>query len=655
MTSFSINLSSQTDLYDKLDYIRDDLDKKKYYYVLECLEKLTTEYPDFPNGYLWKAWTYFYLNDIYACRENIKIAMGRGIGTEGTVLNYLVFPDILAKAVSEGYYEGELLQKNSFRPAVTRKDSLQGALTPERSCFDVTFYDLALTVDPKKKTISGKNRIHFNVVQTSPKIQIDLFENLEVNSITRQGKELPFTRDCNAIFISFPEPLQEGGREILEISYSGAPRVAPDPPWNGGFVWDKTKGNYWVGVACEHLGASCWWPNKDHLSDKPDSMRITVTAPPNHMVVSNGTLIRQEETDDYSKYEWFVSYPINNYLATIYIGNFIQFTDTLTNANGSYPIDYYVLPHNLKKAQKYYSTTRDIVKVFEELYGDYPFPRDGMGMIESPYMGMEHQGAIAIGGDYGKADRRVYEKLDYDYLLVHETAHEWWGNGVTMDDMAEAWISEGFATYSEALLMEKKYDSDQYWKVIIANMGEVLNLWPVVGKRGINDNSFLGGDIYHKGAIILHNLRCTINDDSLFFHLIKEFHTRNLYKAVTSNDFLLLVNELTQKDFSPFFSKFLYDKEPPVLSYKFIREGDKFYLSYKWTRVKPGFEMPFLFVTNNSVQHRLMGTTKGQTVELQDVKSFSIANQHLFPDDILKNSMTYFWTSIDFSTSYAQK
>ena len=327
------------------------------------------------------------------------------------------------------------------------------------------------------------------------------------------------------------------------------------------------------------------------------------------------------------------------------MGKFVNFNEMVTNNNGSYPIDYYVLPHHLEKAKEFYSKTKDIVSVYEKLFGEYPYSRDGMAMVEAPFAGMEHQSAIAIGDVYSGRDREFYDYKDYNYLVIHEMAHEWWGNTVTMGDMADAWISEGFATYAEQLFMEERYGYDEYLNTSAINMYYILNIWPVVGMPDVNDNTFLSGDIYHKGAAMLNNLRCTMNNDSLFFAMIKGFYSEFRFKTIMTTDFVDFVNGYTGQDFTAFFSKFLYDTEPPVLQYSFTNKDNLLLFTYKWINVDSSFTMPFSIMINKYQNIRLVGTTENKTARVSHAESFYLPNEKRFyHKKLLPNSFTYYWT-----------
>ncbi len=628
-----------------------ELEKQKadneFHEALSTANGLLSEHPGQSWLYVLRAEIFLNLGDRQSAMADMRQAKKMGYGGLTEYANYLMFPEYLANEVARGFVNEPLKAENGFRLPVTRKDSLQGGLRPERDCFDVVFYDLKVEPDPLHKTISGSNAICFRVLSATRTLQIDLFAELAIGEIKWRHQNLSFRREFNAIFVDFPDILVPGDLDTLLITYSGAPHVAIDPPWNGGFVWEKKKGAYWVGVACEHLGASCWWPNKDYIADRPDSMRITVITPPDYQGISNGNLRSLRKAKDYWTFEWFVSYPIANYLVTLYLGNFINQNELWTNSSGSMSLDYYVLPHNEKKARQFYSQTRKIIEVYEKLYGDYPFFRDGAAWVEAPYAGMENQGAIAIGDEYGAKKRRIYDQRDYDYLLIHETAHEWWGNAVGMREMADAWISEGFTTYSECLFMEDVYGYNSYMNLVVSDMSQILNIWPMVGRYGVNDNTFLGSDIYVKGAVMLHNLRCLLNNDTLFIGMVRSFYQLNRYKTVTTKDFINHANRRTGINLTPFFKKFLFEAHPPVLLYDFFREGNNILFSYKWINVDDGFEMPFLLFTGEGHQIRLEGTTHFKSVMLENTKTFLVANAMRFPKNILRNSLTYFETYFD--------
>lgn len=328
------------------------------------------------------------------------------------------------------------------------------------------------------------------------------------------------------------------------------------------------------------------------------------------------------------------------------MGDFVNFNEPVTNAKGTYQIDYYVLSKNLKKATEYYAQTKEIIGVYEKLFGEYPFMNDGAGMVEAPFEGMEHQSAIAIGGNYGKGNKRNYWTKDFDYLLIHETGHEWWGNAVAIGDMADAWINEGFTTYAESLFAEEEFGYPSYVKATAFSFRSIFNIWPIVGQKGINENAFLGGDIYTKGAALLNNLRCIIDNDTLYHRILKDYFEKYKYRITTTDDFVNLVNKYTNHDFSDFFNKFLYDSDPPVLLCRYTLKNRHLSFTYMWMNVGRNFEMPFCIAVNDNEYLRLNGTTSLQTFSRDNVKSFFLPNEYRFDEELVpRNSFTYYWTS----------
>jgi len=633
--------------YERLGEILESLDNNDAYTAIIKLDELIIDYPGEPKSYYYRGMIHIGMNNYYDGRVDLIKAVDLGWKHNKNYINFLTSKKfIVDNFVKFSKFDYSLSDTNGFMIIHNLCDSLQGGLRPERTCYDVYYYDLTVKVLPKTKSIDGLNKIYFKVLNDTKRIQLDLSDKLEIEFIKMNGNDLAFERICNALFVDFNEELVANQNYELTVKYSGSPRIAPDPPWNGGFVWKNKRFKKWVGVACEHLGASSWWPCKDHLSEKPDSMTINVQVPSKYKGISNGNLKSTTEIDSkYTNYEWFVSYPINSYNVTFYMGDFVNFSEEYTNRKGKYNIDYYVFPFHLETARKYYCQTKDIVKVYENLFGEYPYKDDGIAMVEAPYEGMEHQSAIAIGDSYHSEGAYFYEDTDYSYIVVHELAHEWWGNTVTMTDMADAWISEGFATYTELLFMEQIYDYKKYLTAAAEQMFYILNIWPMVGAPDVNDNSFFGGDIYNKGSAMLNNLRCDINNDTVFFGMIKSFYHNNMFKTLKTIDFINHVNNYTGKDYTDFFNKFLYDTEPPILEYEFVLKDNILRIKYKWDNVGEGFTMPFSITINEKFNYRLEGSANYRVVSFSNVEKFYIPNEKQIDKDIIsKNAFTYFWT-----------
>lgn len=452
-----------------------------------------------------------------------------------------------------------------------------------RTCFDVTYYDLKISVDDQNKSLKGSVKIYATAKSDLDTIQIDLFKNMKVLSIlSSEGKQLGYTRKYGAIFIVLKE--KAGQKFAFTVEYEGKPVVAPKPPWQGGFVWKKDKeGNPWIGVACETEGASLWWPCKDVTNDEPDSMSISITTRKDLTGVANGHFKGKAENENSATYQWFVSYPINHYNVSIYIGKFKLLSDTHVMPSGkTLDINHYVLPPNYEKAKTHLSQAKEQLSFFEKTFGEYPWYLDGYKLIESPYEGMEHQTAIAYGAGY-KIDNN-----GFDYIILHETAHEWWGNSITASDLSDVWLQEGFATYSEALYVEKKQGFNAYLRYLLTYRLFIKNKRPVVGPSGARYFDYKDSDVYMKGAWILHTLRTLIGDDKIFFDIIRSFHEKYTKQTVTSAEFKRTVNEKTGDDYTWFFDQYLYKREAPFLEHYW--DGENFY--YRWKYVAPAFKMP---------------------------------------------------------------
>ena len=479
-------------------------------------------------------------------------------------------------------------------------DTLRGAMRPERSCYDVLFYDLNLEVIPEEHALKGYNQIHFEVLQPFTELQIDLFENLTIDSIVFQGQQLKYQRIHNAVFVQFPK--QELGEiGAFSVHYHGKPIVAKMPPWDGGFVWNKDKNrNYWIAVTCEGIGASMWWPNKDHLSDEPDSMAVNITVPKPLKCIANGNLRREVPlTGNRTRFEWFISYPINNYNISINIGDYVHFSDIYVAEEGdSLSLDYYVLSFNEAIAKEHFAQVDSVLGAYEYYFGRYPFWEDGFALIETPYLGMEHQSGIAYGNKFmrGYLGGMIPEDMDWDYIIVHETGHEYFGNSVSCNDLAEMWLHESFTTYMEALYVEYTagYEDAVRYMTYFREYPYINNRQPIIGPLNVNWDKWSGTDHYHKGSWMLHTLRHVINDDDCWFDILRTFYEQNQYGHVHSDDFIELVNTKTQKDFTGFFDQFLNYAKLPILEYEIEPAADYFVFRYRWNAEAPGFEMPVL-------------------------------------------------------------
>lgn len=484
---------------------------------------------------------------------------------------------------------GLLRMKNPRRsgdyPEKTEALRLHGEVTAQRRCFDVKHYDLNLHIDPAGKTIGGIVTILSQFTEAADSVQLDLRPQFVIEQLLLDSVPVAFKRRYNAVMI--PVTGKPGQLFRLTVSYSGVPDEARRPPWLGGVIWNYDSDlNPWCGVACETEGASVWWPCKDHTSDEADSVSVHLTVPDYLIAVSNGSLQDVQYKGSTSTWNWKVSYPINTYNITFYAGRFVHIHDVYTSkiTGEKLDLDYYVLKENKTTAAKHFSQVKDVLDVYERRFGPYPWYRDGFKLVQSPYEGMEHQTAIA----YGEGFQNDYE-YHFDYIIVHETAHEWWGNSITAADLGDAWLQEGFATYAEALYVEDTQGEKAYTDYLLNNQLRIKNRRTMEHPHGIRYFNYRDGDIYNKGAWMLHSLRHVLDNDSLFFDIIRTFATTYRAQLVSSQTFIDFVNQKTGKDYGWFFNQYLHNRFAPELEYTV--KDHKLY--YRWSnRTSAPFAMP---------------------------------------------------------------
>lgn len=500
-----------------------------------------------------------------------------------------------------------------------RNNSLRGSLNKYRTCFDVTYYDLSVKVDLHSHSISGSNDIQMDAVKDFEKIQLDLFANLMIDSVVYNGNSLSIERVGDAFFIQFPEIIKEGDHISVSVYYHGIPVVAKYPPWDGGFVWTRDSLNRdWVGVSCQGIGASLWWPNKDHLSDRPDSMRIALEVPNHLMGISNGKLDGKIELDsENTKWIWAVSYPINNYNVTINIGHFAHIHDQYIGMGGGLDLDYYVLDYNLDIARQQFKQVQPLLKCYEHYFGPYPFYDDGYKLVETPYYGMEHQSCIAYGNDFQN------NEFDFDYIIIHESGHEYWGNCISIRDLGELWVHEGFTTYMESLFMEYFHGKESALEYLEQQKSSIENRNPMLGPLNVNYDNWMDTDIYYKGSWMLHSLRNTVNDDTLWFDLLKAAFQHFKYKTVTSEEVINYMDSETDHNLKPIFNNYLKNPDPPELLIKIKEKKENVYLKYSWRKVRNDFDMPVDMLYGNEVI-RIYPTVKKQKLEVPVVEGEEI-------------------------------
>jgi aminopeptidase N len=484
----------------------------------------------------------------------------------------------------------QLMEKKS---SFSRADSLRGSITsPFRTCYDINFYHLDVKVNPTEKSISGSNTFKFTATTNFKTLQFDLFKNLSIEKIVYHQQELTGKREYNAVFLTFPKEIAKGKQDSFTVYYSGKPTVAKNAPWDGGFVFAKHDTDKdFIATACQGVGASIWWPNKDQQADEVDSALISVSVPNNLMNVSNGRLVGKTDLKDgYTRYDWKVSNPINNYDIAINAANYDHFKDVYQGLNGQLTLDYYVLPENLEKAKTQFADVKRMLKAFEHWFGPYPFYKDGFKLVETPHLGMEHQSAVAYGNKYrngylGRDLSGTGWGLKWDFIIIHESGHEWFGNNITAKDIADMWIHESFTAYSESLFTEYYYGKQAGAEYVIGTRRGVNNDSPIIGPYGVNKEG--SGDMYYKGANMLHTIRQVVNDDEKWRKILIGLNSKFGKKTTTSNEVIAYIAQQSGKNLISIFNQYLNFKNIPVLELK--QEGAE--VKMRWiTDVK--FDMP---------------------------------------------------------------
>ncbi|MDQ6757193.1 MAG: M1 family metallopeptidase [Bacteroidota bacterium] len=501
----------------------------------------------------------------------------------------------------------------------THADTLRGTYGPARSWWNVLKYDLHVKFNISDSSINGFNVIYFKVLQSETRMQIDLQEPLIIDSIlltayiplhydrynqekiiSPKQKITSVTKDGNAYFIDLPVNITIGSTHNLIIYYHGQPHVAKKAPWDGGVIWTKDKnGNPWVTIACQGLGASVWYPCKDHQSDEPDSAELHITAPSELVSVANGTLRNKvDNKNGTSTYSWAVVNPINNYNIIPYIGKYVNFNEVYKGEKGNLEMNYWVLDYNLEKAKNQFTDALRMMKAFEYWFGPYPFYEDGYKLVDAPHLGMEHQSAIAYGNKYvnGYTGRDLSGSgwgLKWDFIIVHESGHEWFGNNITSKDIADMWIHEGITNYSETLFTEYYYGKKAGDEYVIGTRKKIANDKPIIGYYGVNNEG--SGDMYYKGGNMLHTIRQIIDDDEKFRRILRGLNKTFYHQTVTTQQVENYISKSSGIDLSKVFDEYLRTTMVPTLEYK-IKKG---VLSYRWANVVKGFKMPLKVMLSN--------------------------------------------------------
>lgn len=524
-------------------------------------------------------------------------------------------------------------QLGEKKETFTHADTLRGSLNPERTWWNVLNYNIEVTPDYNNKTITGRTVISYQVVKDSYPafMQIDLQEPLTIDSILfNNNRKLSFTREGNAWHVSVPKQ-KVSSKENIVVYYHGIPREAIRPPWDGGWIWKKDSLNRpWMSVACQGLGASVWYPCKDHQSDEPDNgASLTITIPDTLVAVGNGRLTSKTTNNGLAKYTWSVVDPINNYNIIPYIGKYSNFTDTFMGIKGKLDLSYWVLDYNLERAKKEFEQAKLMLRAFEYWFGPYPFYEDGYKLVESPHLGMEHQSAVAYGNGYQNGYRGMDLSgsgwgLKWDFIIVHESGHEWFANNITSKDLADMWIHEGFTNYSETLFTEYYYGKEAGNEYNYGTRKRIQNDRPIIGHYGVNKEG--SGDMYYKGGNLLQTIRHSIDNDEKWRAILTGLNKTFYHQTVTTKQVEDYISKQSGIDFSKVFDQYLRTTQIPQLTYYYSKDNKT--LNYRWQNCVPGFNMQ-LVLKNGSNSLRLSPTTKWQKLELTN------ANKELFNTDYI--------------------
>src|ERR1035437_5428056 len=485
----------------------------------------------------------------------------------------------------------------------TRQDTLRGTITPERAWWDLTYYHLDIVVNPADSTINGTNTVTYRVIKPAGLMQIDLQEPLKIIKAVQNNNVLNFKREGNVYWIELAEKQEQGRIYSVVLTYGGKPKVSTRPPWSGGITWKKDKnGLPFIASSCQGDGASLWWPCKDHMYDEPDSMLISVNVPGNLMDVSNGRLrsvVKQKNKT--TTYNWFVANPINNYGVNINIADYAHFSEIYNGEKGPLDCDYYVLKEDLDKARIQFKQVPLMLVAFEHWFGPYPFYEDGYKLVEAPYLGMEHQSSVTYGngfqnGYHGTDLSNSGWGLKFDFIIIHESAHEWFANSITYEDIADMWIHESFANYAESLYVEYYFGKEAGSEYVLGTRANILNDIPIIGLYGVNSEG--SHDMYYKGGNMLHTLRQIINDDEKWRSILRGLNKDFYHQVVKGSQIESYLSEKTGINLRTIFDQYLRDIRIPVFEYS-VKGND---LTFRWNNCVPGFNMPLKIYVSGKEQ-----------------------------------------------------
>lgn len=498
----------------------------------------------------------------------------------------------------------------------TKQDTLKGSNTPFRDFWDVKKYNFSVEPDFEQKSLKGSNKISLEIIKdvTNPVFQIDLQQPMKAGKITASFPIASSKQDGDFIFIATRKKFKKGEKYTIDIDYSGNPQIAKNAPWDGGWVFTQDKnGNPWMSPAVQGIGSSIWLPTKDIWSDEPDNGIIMKIITPNDLVgVGNGRLIDKKTNGNKTTYTWEVKNPINDYSIIPNIGKYVNFKDTFDGEKGKLDLDYWVLDYNLEKAKKQFEQVKPMLSAFEYWFGPYPFYEDSYKLVDSPYLGMEHQSNVAYGNDYqngyrGKDLSGTGIGLKWDYIIIHESGHEWFANNITAKDQADMWIHESFTMYSEVLFTENYLDKKSADIYMIGLRGKIANDVPIIGKYGVRNEG--SGDMYPKGANMIHTIRQVINNDEKFRQILRGLGKDFYHQTVTTKQIEDYISSKSGIDFSTVFDQYLRTIKIPTLEY--TQNGDT--LKFRYTDIVKNLKLPIIINGDQTI----IPTEEWQTVKLK--------------------------------------
>ena len=521
-------------------------------------------------------------------------------------------------------FSSGLAQQSNF----SKQDTLRGSITPERVWWNLLHYNLDFKVSPSSKSIEGSNLIRYEVLNQNQLMQIDLQPPMEITAVLENNKELNYKRDGNVYYIQLKKNQQIGTINEIIIHFKGAPKISNNPPWDDGFTWEKdNNGTDFIATSCQGGGSSIWWPSKDHMYDEPDQgIELSITAPKHLISVANGRLIQTKENSNKTNTtSWKVVNPINNYGVNINIGDYVHFTEKYKGKKGVLDCDYYVVSYNLEKAKKQFKEVSRTIEAFEHWFGPYPFYEDSYKLVEVPYLGMEHQSSVTYGNGYQNGYKGIDLSgtgwgLKFDFIIVHESGHEWFANNITNIDIADMWIHESFTAYSENLFLDYHFGTEASNAYVTGTRKKILNDKPIIGNYDVNNSG--SSDMYYKGANMLHTLRQIIDNDekwrSILVGLNKDFY----HQTVTTKQIEDYIDKFFKIDLKPFFDQYLRTIKIPTLEYKLEHNN----IFYRWSNIVDGFSIPVnVFINSNSEWIKPTSRWKKLSSDI-NINSFSVDN-----------------------------